>query len=95
MKSTPTSHPLLLNFCSIPIMGPLSEWCCSIAKSCPTLCNPLDGNPTGSSVHGIIQQEFGGRLPFPPPGDLPYPGIKPASPELSGRFLTTEPLGTH
>ena len=28
---------------------------------------------------------------FPPPGDLPNPGIKPASPALPGGFFTTEP----
>ena len=25
------------------------------AKSCPTLCNPMDFSPPGSSVHGILQ----------------------------------------
>ena len=24
-------------------------------QSCPTLCNPIDGSPTGSSVSGILQ----------------------------------------
>ena len=24
-------------------------------QSCPTLCNSIDGNPPGSSVHGILQ----------------------------------------
>ena len=24
-------------------------------QSCPTLCNPIDGSPSGSSVHGILQ----------------------------------------
>ena len=24
-------------------------------QSCPTLCNPMDGSPPGSSVHGILQ----------------------------------------
>jgi len=24
-------------------------------QSCPTLCNPIDGNPTGSPVPGILQ----------------------------------------
>jgi len=28
-------------------------------------------------------------LPFPSPGDLPNPGIKPLSPALAGRFFTT------
>ena len=30
-------------------------------------------------------------LPFPSPGDLPIPGIKPTSPALAGRLFTTEP----
>ena len=29
--------------------------CCLIAKSCPTLCDPMDCSPPGSSVHGISQ----------------------------------------
>ena len=42
---------------------------CSVTRSCPTLCDPRDWSPPGSSVHGILQ-EWGG-LPSPPPGDLP------------------------
>ena len=37
-------------------------------------------------------QEYWSGLPFPPPGDLPDPGIKPTSlmfPALAGRFFTT------
>ena len=26
-----------------------------IARSCPTLCDPMDCSPPGSSVHGILQ----------------------------------------
>ena len=26
-----------------------------LPQSCPTLCDPLDGSPPGSSVHGIFQ----------------------------------------
>ena len=29
--------------------------CCLVAKSCLTLCNPLDHSPPGSSVQGILQ----------------------------------------
>ena len=32
-------------------------------------------------------------MPFPSPGDLPEPGIEPASPALAGGFFTTEPPG--
>ena len=38
------------------------------------------------------RQEYWSGLPFPPPGDLPDPGIKPMSlksPALAGRFFTT------
>ena len=24
-------------------------------QSCPTLCDPIDGSPSGSTVHGIFQ----------------------------------------
>ena len=27
---------------------------CSVAQSCPTLCNPLDCSPPGSSVYGTV-----------------------------------------
>ena len=26
-----------------------------VAQSCPTLCDPVDYSPPGSSVHGILQ----------------------------------------
>ena len=42
---------------------------------------------------GFSRQECWSGLPFPSPGDLPDPGIKPASPVLSSRFFTTEPPG--
>ena len=37
-------------------------------------------------------QEYWRGVPFPPPGDLPHPGIKPTSlmsPALPGRFFIT------
>ena len=45
----------------------------------PTLCNPIDCSPPGSSGHGIFHQEYWSGLPFPPSGDLPYPGTEPIS----------------
>ena len=32
-----------------------TQCCCSVAKSGLTLCNPVDCNLPGSSVHGILQ----------------------------------------
>ena len=37
---------------------------------------------------GFSRQYWSG-LPFPPPGDLPNPGIEPRSPAMAGRFFTT------
>ena len=44
------------------------------------LCDPMDCSPPGSSVHGTLQARTLAWLPFPPPGDLPDPGIEPTSP---------------
>ena len=54
-----------------------------VSQSCLTLCDPMD-----SSLHqappsmGFSRQEYWSELPFPSPGNLPYPGIKPRSPVL-------------
>ena len=45
---------------------------------------------------GFPRKEFWSRLPCPPPGDLPHPGIEPkspVSPAVAGEFFTTEPSG--
>ena len=42
---------------------------------------------------GFPKQEYWRGLPFPSPGDLSNPGIKPESPALVGRFFTPEPPG--
>ena len=39
------------------------------------------------------KQEYWNGLPFPSPGDLPDPGIEPASFSLAGGFFPTEPPG--
>ena len=40
---------------------------------------------------GFSRQEYWSGLPFPPPGDLPNPGVNPMSPTLAGRFFTKSP----
>ena len=42
------------------------------------------------SVHGISQTRILEWLPFPSPGDLPDPGIKPGSSALQADSLPTE-----
>ena len=41
------------------------------------------------------RQEYWSGFPFPSPGDLPNPGVKPTSSALAGGFFTTEPLSLH
>ena len=44
----------------------------------------------------FFRQEYWNGLPFPPPEDLPNPGIEPTSlapPALAGGFFTTTPPG--
>ena len=42
---------------------------------------------------GFPRQEYWSGLPFPSPGNLPNPGIKPIFSALAGGFFTTEPPG--
>ena len=49
------------------------------AQSCSTFCDPMGYSPPGSSSMGFSGQEHWSGLLFPPLGDLPKPGIKPAS----------------
>ena len=68
----------------------------SAAGSCLTLCDPMDYSLPGSPVHEFSRQEHWTGWPFPSPGDLPNPGIKPVSPSspaLAGGFFTTAPPG--
>ena len=63
----------------------------AVIQQCLTLCNPMDCSPL-SSVYGISQTRYWSRLPFPPPWDLPNPGIDSmslSSSALVGRFFTT------
>ena len=63
-----------------------------VAKSCLTLATPWTSLP-GSSVHGILQQEYWHGLPFPSPGDLPNPGLEPALQADSGMLQNDENRG--
>ena len=42
---------------------------------------------------GCFRQEYWSGLPYPPPVDLPNPGIKPRSPTLQADSLPSEPPG--
>ena len=56
---------------------------------CPTLCDPVDCSPPGSSIHGILQARILEWVAIP----LGYPpnlGIKPESPALQADSLPSE-----
>ena len=63
-------------------------------QACLTLCYPIDCSLPDSSVHGIFQARILEQVAIPPAGNLPNPGIEPASSEasvLAGRFFTIKP----
>ena len=63
-----------------------------VAQSCPTLCDPMDCNLSGSSVHGIFQARVLEWLLFLFSGDLPDSEIKPRSLASQADSLPPEPL---
>ena len=64
-----------------------------VAQLCPTLCNPWTVAHQAPPSMGFSRQEYWSGLPFPSPGDLPDPGIKPRSPTLQADTLTSAPPG--
>ena len=74
---------------------------CSVVSK----CNPTERGACWATVHGVTksplsmrlsQQEYWSRLSFPPSGDLPNPGIEPASPvspALTGGIFSSAPPG--
>ena len=48
-----------------------------LIQSCPTLCDPMDYSPPGSSVHGIFQARILEWVAMSSSRGLPDPGIKP------------------
>ena len=53
----------------------------SVAKSCLTLCDPMDCSPPGFSVCGISQARVLECGAICSAGDLPNAGIEPTSPD--------------
>ena len=63
---------------------------CSVAQSCLTLCDPWTVALQALLSMRFSWQEYWSGLPFPPPGDLPDPGIEPTS--LMSPALQADPL---
>ena len=63
--------------------------CCSVTKSFGT---PWTVTHQALLSIGFSRQEYWSGLPFPSPGDLPFPGIEARSPALQADSLLTELL---
>ena len=62
-------------------------------QSCPTLCDPWTVAHQAPLSMGFPRQQYWSGLPFPSPGQLSDPGIKPRSPALQADSLPSEPPG--
>ena len=65
---------------------------CSVTQSCPTLGDPMDWGPPGSSIHGILQARILEQVSMPSSRGSSQPGIESASlasPALADGFLIT------
>ena len=51
LKGTQSRHNLLPGICPDGLLLP-AGFMCAVTQWCPTLCNPVDCSPSGSSVHG-------------------------------------------
>ena len=61
-----------------------------VTKSCSTLSTPRTIACQTPLSMGFSSQEYWSGLPFPSPGNLPDPGIKPWSPALQADCLPTK-----
>ena len=66
---------------------------CLVAQSCPTLFDPVDHNPPGSSVHGDSPGKNTGMGCHVFQGIFPTQGWKPRSPALQAESFLAEPKG--
>ena len=68
---------------------------CLVTQSCPTLFDPMDCSPCPQDPlsMGFSRQAYLSGLLYPPPGNLPNPGIEPRSPTLQADSLPSEPPG--
>ena len=63
-----------------------------LLQLCLTFCDPMDCNPPGFSVHGILQARILEWIAMPPPGDLPDPRIESMSPAAPALQVDSLPL---
>ena len=82
----------IISLCALLCMIP--NLCCAHSQGCVHLfATPWTVACQAPLSMEFSRQKYWSGLPFPSPGDLPNPGIKPVSPALAGRFFTAEPPG--
>ena len=64
------------------------DCCVLVAQSCLTLCNPMDRNPPGSSVHGILQARILEWVTIPFSRRSSWPRDQTQVSFIAGRFFT-------
>ena len=64
---------------------------CSVVSDC--FATPWIIGPQAPLSMGFPRQGYRNGLPFPSPGDPPYPGIKSMSSALAARFSAARPPG--
>ena len=62
--------------------------CCSVTKSCLTVCDPMDCSPPGSSVHGILQARILEWVAMPSSRRSSQPRDLTQVSHIAGRFFT-------
>ena len=64
-----------------------------VAQTCPSLCDPMDCSPPGSSVHGILQARVleWVAMPFSRRSSQPRDGAQDGTPTLQADSLSPEP----
>ena len=72
--------------------GGMNVYAHSITQSCPTLCDPMDCSPPGSSVHGILQARILDWVAISSKGSSRLRDWTHIS-CIVGGFFTTEPPG--
>ena len=106
----PRPHPLSLSFCelvafslTLTLLSPAHRslacmlCCAKLLQSCPTLCDPVDCNPPGSSVLGILQARILEWVAMPSSRGSSRPRDHTrvsCGSCLAGRFFITEPPGS-
>ena len=100
-NTAPQRQPLLLNivsfflgmFYAVGIYKYMYICCAQALRSCPTLCDPLDRSPPGSSVRGILQAGILEWVAIPFSRGSSRPRDRTQVSRMQADSLPAEPLG--